>query len=232
MILRGAWAAAALAACAAGAVAAETGVDYVETEGKLATADFYRLVSCRAEPGGPCAVEPVAWPPEMAPHLTVAVGEAPPGFPRDLAHRIGRAVDAAVAEINAAGAGLHLGPAPEGADADVTIRLTASREGEPIAGTGIPGVDGEEIGAALVTVWWDDRLALTDAVIVLASDLRPADVASVVLEELTQAMGLMTDIRNPYYEGLSVFSEDSNAATRLGPQDVEALRLHYPPGEP
>ena len=65
-----------------------------------------------------------------------------------------------------------------------------------------------------------------------ADDLPPGDVAPVVLEELTQAMGLMTDIRNPAYEGVSVFSEDSNAVLRLGAQDKEALRRHYPPEEP
>ena len=49
-----------------------------------------------------------------------------------------------------------------------------------------------------------------------------------MLEELTQSMGLMTDIRNPYYETRSVFSEDSNSVVKLGEQDREALRLHYP----
>jgi hypothetical protein len=42
----------------------------------------------------------------------------------------------------------------------------------------------------------------------------------------------MTDIRNPAYDGVSVFSEDSNAVLRLGPRDKEALRRHYPPEEP
>jgi hypothetical protein len=48
-----------------------------------------------------------------------------------------------------------------------------------------------------------------------------------MLEELTQAMGLMSDIKNPYYEGKSVFSEDSNDSKELGYQDVVALRRHY-----
>ena len=41
-------------------------------------------------------------------------------------------------------------------------------------------------------------------------------------------MGLMTDIRNPYYETRSVFSEDSNTVQKLGVQDRMALRRHYP----
>lgn len=52
-----------------------------------------------------------------------------------------------------------------------------------------------------------------------------------MLEEITQALGFMTDIRNPAYDGVSVFSEDSNAAKTLGPQDIMALRRHYPPQE-
>lgn len=206
--------------------------DWLAVEGKLSSRDFYRLVSCGAPPGGPCAVEPVAWPPERARRLSVALADPAPGVPGEVAHRAARALDHAIAEINGAGAALYLARAPKGAPADVTVHLSPSREGEPIEGTGIPGVDGEVIGAALVTVWWDEAMGLTDAVVVLASDLLPADVEPVLLEEMTQAMGLMTDIRDPFYEGISVFSEDSNAATRLGPQDREALRLHYPPGDP
>ncbi len=208
------------------------GADWLAVEGKLSDQDFYRLVSCGAPPGGPCALEPVAWPPERARRLAVALADPPPGVPGEAVHRAARALDRAVAEINRAGAALRLARAPKGAPADVTVHLSPSREGEPIEGTGIPGVDGEVIGAALVTVWWDEAMGLTDAVVVLAADLLPADVEPVLLEEMTQAMGLMTDIRSPAYEGVSVFSEDSNAATRLGPQDREALRLHYPPGEP
>ena len=48
-----------------------------------------------------------------------------------------------------------------------------------------------------------------------------------MLEELTQSLGFLTDIRNPLYESHSVFSEDSNSVTRLGPQDVTVLRWHY-----
>lgn len=48
-----------------------------------------------------------------------------------------------------------------------------------------------------------------------------------MLEELTQAMGLMTDIRNPYYDETSVFSQDTNASTELGEQDIMALKRHY-----
>lgn len=207
-------------------------VDYLVTQGKLSFEDFYRLVSCRALPGGPCTVEPVRWPPRKALDLAVGFASLPPGYPEGTAGRMVAAVDHAIAEINAAGAALHLRRAKAGEVPDITVHLAPVDEGDVIEGTGVRGVDGQEIGAALVTVWWDEGQDLTDAVVVLAEDLPAADMGPVVLEELTQAMGLMTDIRNPFYEELSVFSEDSNRVTRLGPQDQEALRRHYPPAEP
>jgi len=206
--------------------------DFLVTEGKLSSEDFYRLVACRALPGGPCTVEPVRWPPGRARDLTVGFAPVTGGYPPEMVRRMAAAVDHAIREINDAGAALHLRRAAKGDVPDILFHLAPIHEGDAIEGTGVLGVDGQVIGAALVTVWWDDRLDLTQAVIVMAEDLPNSDVAPVVLEELTQAMGLMTDIRNPFYEGLSVFSEDSNAVIHLGPQDREALRLHYPPEEP
>ena len=90
-------------------------------------------------------------------------------------------------------------------------------------------MDGEILGAALVTVWWDAYNRITDAVIVMAADLPPREVVPVLLEEMTQGLGLLTDVRNPYYNGRSVFSEDSNSARVLSPQDRLVLQMHYPP---
>lgn len=205
------------------------GADFVEARGKLSPLDFYRLVSCAAPPGGPCGVEPVRWPPARARDLRVALAPAPPGFPRDLARAMSAALDAAIGEINGAGAALRLARAPKGEGAPITVHLAAVGEGEAIRGTGVEDVDGEVIGAALVTVWWDDA-GLSEAAIVLARDLPLREAGPVMLEELAQAMGLMTDIRNPLYEGVSVFSEDSNEAAKLSAQDRDALRRHYPPG--
>ena len=47
--------------------------DYLETEGLLSNEDFYRLVSCRALPGGPCTAEPVHWPSHKARDLSVGI---------------------------------------------------------------------------------------------------------------------------------------------------------------
>lgn len=212
--------------------AAQAPTDYLVTDGPLSDEDFYRLVACRARPGGPCTAEPVRWSPERARDLRVGFAPVPAGYARPKALRAIEAVDRAIAEINAAGAALRLRRAGPGEDPDIAFHLVPVEEGELIEGTGVRGVDGQTIGAALVTVWWDEGQDLSDAVIVLAENLPEPDLDPVVLEELTQAMGLMTDIRNPAYEGLSVFSEDSNRVTTLGPQDREALRRHYPPEDP
>ena len=221
-----------LALLAAGPTASAQAVDYLETDGKLSSEDFYRLVACRALPGGPCTVEPVRWPRDRALDLAVDIAPLPPGYSPDTAARMSGAIDHAIAEINSAGAALHLRRASKGERPDISLHLSTVHEGDAIHGTGVWGVDGQVIGAALVTVWWDLGQGLTEAVIVMADNLPPSDVAPVVLEELTQAMGLMTDIRNPAYDGVSVFSEDSNDVLRLGAQDKDALRRHYPPEEP
>ena len=67
------------------------------------------------------------------------------------------------------------------------------------------------------------------AAIVVSTTLGIASYEGVILEELTQALGLMTDIKSPAYVGVSVLSQDGNRVTRLGAQDKTALKQHYPP---
>lgn len=222
-------AAAALALLLAALPAAAAEDDFVVTEGLLSDEDFYRLVACGAAPGKPCAMPFLRWPRAQARALGVALRPAPPGIPAVRMRALSRALDLAIAEINGVGAAIMLRRLGSEAEAPVTVQVTPARMGEPIRGTGIEGVDGDEIGAALVTVWWNRPPAITAAAIVIASDVPLAELRSVMLEELTQALGLLTDIRNPAYEGVSIFSEDANTATRLGPQDRMAILRHYPP---
>jgi len=221
------WAGLFLIVWAGGAVA--QGWDFLETDGKLSTQDFYRLVSCRAMPGGPCEAEIVRWSDAMAANLRVGFAPVSPEYPPGLAAQMDAALDEVIAEINGAGSAVRLVRVGKKERPLVTIFLTPATEGEPIRGTGIEGVDGEIIGAALVTVWWDAYDRITEAAIVMAADLPPREVVPVLLEEMSQGLGLLTDIRNPYYDGRSVFSEDSNSARVLSPQDRLVLQMHYPP---
>jgi hypothetical protein len=203
-------------------------IDFIATSGKLSTADFYGLVSCGAAPGQPCTGDQIRWPPHLARDLRVGV-VPPPRLPGVIRTDIlTAALDRAIAEINSAGAALHLSRAAKGDQPPIRIFVSATGQGQTITGTGERGIDGEPLGAALVTVWSDDDGLISDAVIVLAADLPAEETLPVLLEELTQSLGLLTDIRNPEYERISVFSEDSNTVRKLGPQDRAALRLHYP----
>jgi hypothetical protein len=66
------------------------------------------------------------------------------------------------------------------------------------------------------------------AVVVIASGMGRDVLTSVMLEEVTQALGLPTDIQNRHYRGRSIFSEGGNRMTALGAQDARALQRHYP----
>lgn len=180
-------------------------------------------------PGGPCEAEVVRWSDAMAANLRVGFAGVPQDYPPALAAQMDSALDEVIAEINGAGSAVRMVRVDKKQRPLVTIYLTPATEGEPIRGTGIEGVDGEIIGAALVTVWWDAYNRITEAVIVMAADLPPREVVPVLLEEMSQGLGLLTDIRNPYYNGRSVFSEDSNSARVLSPQDRLVLQMHYPP---
>jgi hypothetical protein len=68
---------------------------------------------------------------------------------------------------------------------------------------------------------------ILSAAIAISQDIRRREIASVVLEELVQALGLPTDIDSPAYTR-SIFSEADNATVWLRGQDAAALRRHYP----
>jgi hypothetical protein len=77
-------------------------------------------------------------------------------------------------------------------------------------------------------LWWNERGEVTEASVLIAEDISLEDLQSVMLEELFQCLGFLYDIENPYYEGRSILSQDSNATTTLTGQDRMALRRLYP----
>lgn len=220
---RGALALALLLVVAAGARAQ----DYVVTSGKLTDDEFYRLVACGAPPGGTCALPFVRWMPGR--RVSVGLDRLPPGYPAPLAKAASEAIDFAIREINGAGAGISLARAAGGpGSGDILVRMVAISDGDMVGDIGIPALEGQPMGAAYVYVWWNLRNEITSAQILLADDLPIPEVYPVLLEEMTQALGFLTDIRNPAYDFDSVFAEDSNAVAHLGPQDRTALLRHYP----
>lgn len=202
--------------------------DFVACHGPLSDEDFYRLVACRAPPGKPCREEFVRWAPEDARALSIGFGPVADGYPAVLRDQMFHGLDLAVRAINRVGANLHLVHEDDPTRQDITIHLVSSREGELIAGTDNPEMDGFPLGAALVHISWDENNHIREATIAMASDIPLSNAYPVLLEEVTQALGLMTDIRNPHYETISVFSEDSNLVRKHGPQDRMAILRHYP----
>jgi len=107
------------------------------------------------------------------------------------------------------------------------MHVLDTRPGEVMADTGVPVLEGRVLPLGQVMVRarnsWIDQ-----AVISMSVDTPRRAIASVVLEEVVQALGLMTDIRSPVYRR-SIFAEDSNSGTRLRGQDAMVIRRHYPP---
>ncbi len=199
--------------------------EYIVTEGRLSDAEFYGVVSCAAIPGQGCNEPLVRW---DEPIVMVTFAPIPEAYPAEIAREMSRTLDTSISQINAAAPGLTLRRVSKSQAAHVILHLQTIRAGDAIRGTGYPEMDGIPIGAAQVQIFWDDERKLTEAAIVFAADIPLDQAGPIMLEELSQAMGLMTDIRNPYYETRSVFSEDSNSVTKLGEQDRAALRFHYP----
>lgn len=199
----------------------------VVTDGALSDNDFYCLVSCAAPVDSFCQKVIPRWSPADAVDVSVGIVQIDKDYPPSLLRAISRALDAAISEVNAADAELHLTRSEENDNLDIGLYLLNIVEGDTITGTGLDPLDGAIIQAAKAQVWWRDDLSIINAAIVFGRDISPADLPSVMLEEVTQANGLLTDIDGPFYETRSIFSETSNQLTTLGLQDVMALRRHY-----
>ena len=201
--------------------------EFVATQGQLSDDDFYRLVACGAAPGGPCTKPEIRWPTQSP--LRVALARVDRAFLGGKQMRARAALIRALQYLNDAGAGLRLVQTDDADIADIRIYLLDTDGSAPVQNSRIEGIDGATIRGATVRVWWNNQGGeITRATIVFSTNLPISQYESAMLEELTQALGFMTDIRNPAYDGVSIFSEDSNASKTLGPQDIMVLRRHYP----
>lgn len=198
------------------------------SDGPLGDDDFYRLVACAAPPGEPCSTSFVRWSTDAP--IRVQLTRIDRAFLGGRQKRAHAALDRAIQYINRVGSAITLRQVPEGAEADIRIFLIDTDGSEPIKDTGIKGVDGSTVTGARVIVWSrSDTNMIQRALIIFGTRLHIRHYESAMIEELTQALGLLTDIRNPAYLGKSVFSQDDNDSKDLGPQDIMALRRHYPP---
>lgn len=199
--------------------------EFVEIAGPLEDDDFYLAVACAARPGGQCRKPFLHWPDAKRERLTVAlasVTDALEDWQRTLYER---GLDDAVAQINALDIGVTMARADGGAD--IEVHVVATPPGEVMKDTGVPDLDGAVLPLGRVALRARDG-EIREALIAVSAKARRREIASVLLEEIVQGLGLMTDIRSPAYRR-SLFSEDGNSVVRLEGQDAMALRRHYSP---
>jgi len=199
--------------------------EFVTVPRRLSDEAFYRLVACAAPPGGECAKPEIRWSEERRVALTVGITMVDPDFPGYKLDLVDAAIDRAIAEINAAGAYLALERSFE-ENPDIALYLLATPQNGIISGTGNAELDGAELAIGRVAI---RSLGgeIQEAAIAISRDIQRREIASVVLEEIVQALGLATDVQSPAYPD-SIFNESSNAVVWLRGQDAEALRRHYP----
>lgn len=198
--------------------------DAVAVDGILPDAAFFRAASCGAPPEGDCVHPVVTWPKT---ELTLTI--LPPQVETGLIFRLllATTVDYALVQINGAGAGLTIRRVP-GPDADIRLTVTDAQEGDVMEE--VPGLSGPGVmGVGYATLWWTQDNKITDASILISSQITPNDIVSVVLEEIFQTTGPLFDIDSPAYEEVSILSQTSNATVTIAGQDARLLRYLYPP---
>jgi Protein of unknown function (DUF2927) len=218
---------AAILCLAWGAALADEGA--VVTYGHLSDEDFYKAVSCGAVPGWGCRSTPVKWPHDRARRLSVSLAMTDEGYPAATAARISLAIDHAISQINGSGADVRLRRHRDETPADIAVRLYGVSEGRMATGSGIADLEGAAMTAGYVSVDYDAGYTIRRGRILFAADIGDQNVESIVLEELTQSLGLLFDIDDPAYRSTSVFAERGDDVTDLTGQDADALRRHYPP---
>jgi hypothetical protein len=202
--------------------------DFVTVKGTLSDEDFYRLVACAAPPGGACQKRFIRWSARDAQDLTVRIVQIDEGYPTRISARTEAALDTAVEALNASGANLRLRRVAPGVKPDISLHLLNLAHDSAISGTGLPWFDGNPLGNARYQLGWHDDGTAFVCAIALSRDVEAPALRRVMLEELTQCLGLMTDIGGSAYEDRSIFSETGRQMDRLQGQDLAALRRHYP----
>ncbi len=196
--------------------------DYIDVTGLISDDAFYRLVSCGAPPGEACQKKIVRW---AKPTVTVGITKMDPGFLGGRKKRADAALVRAIQNINDAKAGIRL--VRNDVDPDIPIFFFDMPAGAAVFGTGIDLIEGTRVSAASVKILSRNG-AIFKSIVIFTMGLHRRSYESVMLDEITQGLGLHTDIGGEAYETRSVFSQTSNSVKQLGAQDRMALRRHYP----
>jgi hypothetical protein len=200
--------------------------EHIPVSGPIDDEAFYRLVACAAPPGGECQKPFVRWPYERALGITVGITRIDDTIGQERAAGAQAALVHAIDQINRSGARVWLRNTADRPDIQVLLLDIPKRS--VLSGTGVDGLDGNRIDAAHVHVWWNGRREITRGAIVISNGVARNEMMSTMLEEVYQALGLMTDIDHPYYSRTSIVAQVGTTQTTPGRQDLMALRRHYP----
>ncbi|MEQ6248608.1 DUF2927 domain-containing protein [Sulfitobacter sp. HNIBRBA3233] len=196
--------------------------DAVRSDGALSDRDFYRLVACAATPGAACRKPLLKW---EKPEVTVGIVTRTPPYLGGKMKRAEASVVRAAQRLTATGAGLRVVVTDRAPD--IAIHLLDTLRGDVIAGSGTP-LDGLTLANAITRLSVRGN-RIEAAHVGFSRDMTIRQYESVMLEEILQALGLVTDIENPHYQTRSILSQNAdNSLKRLGAQDEMALRTHYP----
>lgn len=196
--------------------------EFLSTEVALSDDDFYGIISCAAPPNEPCGKPIVTWPKG---NLTVGITKMHKAYLGGKKLRAEAALSRAIDEINKAGSAIRLSRDERNPDIPILFLNIPARS--TIQGSGFEVLEGKPISAAGVRVFAKDGVILK-SVVIFTTGLQKRAYESVMLEEIMQGLGFLTDIGGSYYESRSIFSQSSNALTKLGKQDIMALGRHYP----
>ncbi|WP_037967957.1 hypothetical protein [Sulfitobacter guttiformis] len=185
---------------------------------------FYRLVACAAPPEGDCAKPFYKW---KKTDISVGLIQRDPVFLGGKLKRAEASIVRALQHLNAVDMGLRL-ILIDGTP-DITIHLLDIPRGQTITSSTAALLSGLTIANA-ITALDVEGSTIKGAAIGVSNTLTIRQYESVMLEEITQALGLITDIRNPHYTTRSILSQEAdNSLKTLGAQDTMALQRHYPP---
>ena len=196
--------------------------DYVSSNGKLSDESFYRLVACGAAPGKKCQRGFLRWPVQNVKVAIVDVDGRTTSKQMAIAEH---SLQNAISEINSVDSKIRLVPAPA-SQADIKVYIAAGTRirSHPMVRDIRHRLGGPSAGVARV---FFENGKINEALIIVAAGGRQTKVKSVMLEELTQSLGLMTDVKGRYYRRRSIFAESASSTTTLRDQDARALAIHY-----
>lgn len=181
-------------------------------------------MACAAPSGEPCAKPFYRWEKQ---EITLGIVTRDRAFLGGKLKRAEAAVVRAVQRLNGVGMGLRLVRTAQAPD--IAIHLLDVPRGAPIRAQAAPLLRGRTMANA-ITALDVKGSSILRADIGFSNTMTIRQYESVMLEEITQALGLITDIQNPYYQTRSILSQNAdNSLKTLGEQDRIALIRHYPP---